>query len=188
MEVVRVDPTKGDVLGRGTLETNWAHAIVSAGGRLIVIEGGSDVVNVGGHMTAIDPATGMVAARTPIPSGHSAFGAVPWGGQLWASFEDGFARFDPITAQVIERSPRLDPSRYAVGDGFIESDDRRIWFLGYDGKTGALARRLDVFDPETGTVSELVALDEGNPVAMAVSPDAVWILNYEGTLTHVDLG
>jgi hypothetical protein len=154
----------------------------------MVIEGGSDVVNVGGHMTSIDPATGSVAARTPIPSGHSAFGAVPWRGQLWASFEDGFARFDPITAQVIERSTRLDPSRYAVGNGFIESDDRGIWFLGYDGKTGALARRLDVFDPETGTVNELVELTVGNAVDMAVAADAVWILNHEGTLTHIDLG
>jgi len=45
-----------------------------------------------------------------------------------------------------------------------------------------------VFDFTTGDVTELVALDEGNPVAMAVAPDGVWILNYEGTLTHISLG
>ena len=187
MEVVRVDATTGDVLDRGALETNWAHAIIAVGGRLMVIEGGSDVVNVGGRMTSIDPASSSVTARTPIPSGASVFGAVSWRGQSWASFEDGFARFDPITAEVIERSPRLDPSRFAVGNGFIEADDRGIWFLGYNGQTGAPARRLDVFDPDTGTVTELVELTEGNPIDMAVTPDAVWVLNYAGMLTHIAL-
>lgn len=145
-------------------------------------------MNEGGHLTAIDPATNAVAARAAIPSDYSAHGPVSWRGQLWVSVDDGFARFDPATAEVVERSPSLDRSRFAVGQGFIQADDRGIWFLGYDGRTGEGARRLDLFDPETGTVTELVGVDEGNPVAMAVAPDGVWILNYEGTLTHVVFG
>jgi hypothetical protein len=47
---------------------------------------------------------------------------------------------------------------------------------------------LHIFDPDTGEARELSSLDEGTPVAMAVAPDALWILNYEGTLTHVGLG
>ena len=89
---------------------------------------------------------------------------------------------------MVERSTSLDPSRYAICCGFIEADDRGIWFIGFDGRTGSGEPRLDLFDPESGEVSELVTLGEGTPVAMAVSPDAVWILNHEGTLTHVDLG
>ena len=89
---------------------------------------------------------------------------------------------------MVERSPSLDPSRYAICCGLIEADDRGIWFIGFDGHTGSGKPRLDLFNPESGEVSELVTLGEGTPVAMAVSPDAVWILNYEGTLTHVDLG
>ena len=45
-----------------------------------------------------------------------------------------------------------------------------------------------MFDPDTGEARELATLDEGTPVAMAVASDALWILNYEGTLTHVRLG
>jgi hypothetical protein len=44
-----------------------------------------------------------------------------------------------------------------------------------------------VLDPASGEVTNLT-VSEGTPVAMAVSPNAVWILNYEGTLTHVELG
>jgi hypothetical protein len=95
---------------------------------------------------------------------------------------------DPITAEVIEGSPELDPSRYASCCGFVEADDRGIWFIGFDGVTGGDERRLGVFDPATGEAAALVGLDQGSPVAMAVAPDAVWILNYEGTLTHVRLG
>jgi Tol biopolymer transport system component len=35
---------------------------------------------------------------------------------------------------------------------------------------------------------QIATLDEGTPVAMAVAPEALWILNYEGTRTHVRLG
>jgi RNA polymerase sigma factor (sigma-70 family) len=63
----------------------------------------------------------------------------------------------------------------------------RVWFLGYNGIEGSRPVRLTLYDPVTDVVSELVALGEGNPVAMAVAPDSVWILNHEGTLTRVDL-
>jgi len=36
-------------------------------------------------------------------------------------------------------------------------------------------------------VTELATLDEGAPVAMAVAPNSVWILNSEGSLTHLVL-
>ena len=52
-------------------------------------------------------------------------------------------------------------------------------------RTGQL---LHIFDPDTGEARELATLDEGTPVAMAVASDALWILNDEGTLTHVRLG
>jgi hypothetical protein len=69
--------------------------------------------------------------------------------------------------------------------GFVEADDRGIWLLSL--AQNGTDRRLNVFDPETGDVTDLVALADGSPVAMAVASDSVWILNYEGTLTHLDL-
>lgn len=187
MEVVRLDPTTGDVLDRVPLQAGWAHTIATAGGRLVVYEGGDQGVNVGGHLTSIDPRTGGLT-RAEIPSRYFEGGPVVWRGEVWAAAEDGFARFDPVTAEVIEGSPELDPSRYASCCGFVEADDRGIWFIGFDGRTGGDARRLDVFDPSTGEVTELVTLEDGSPVAMAVAPESVWVLNYDGTLTHVALG
>lgn len=186
MEVVRVDPASGEILARIPLSAGWAHSIVPAAGRLVLIEGGEgDAVNVGGHMTSIDPTTNEVGARTAIESDFSAHGPVAWREQVWAFVADGFARFDPISAEIVERSPALG---LADCCGFLEADDRGIWFLGVEERTGATERRLALFDPETGQVHELVSLGgDESPVAMAVAPDSVWILNYEGTLTHVAL-
>jgi WD40 repeat protein len=187
MEVVRVHPT-GTVLDRVALRTRWAHTIVAAEGRLVVYEGGDGATNVDGRLTSIDPDTGALT-RAEIPSRYFEGGPVVWRGEVWAVLDDGFARFDPVTGEVVEGSTELDPSRFAFCCGFVEADDRGIWFIGFDGRTGGGERRLDLFDPSTGEVTELVDLDGDNsPVAMAVAPDGVWILNYEGTLTHVRLG
>jgi hypothetical protein len=187
MEVVRIDPTTGDVLSRIAVASGWAHSLVAADGRLLVIEGGETDVNVGGRMTSIDPETLTVAARTRIPSPYSAEGPVIWRGEVWAGVQEGFARFDSRTGQLIHRSTQLDPSTLALGRSSLESDDRAIWFLGYDGIDGAGPVRLAAYDPAADSVTELVRLNEGNPVAMAIAPDSIWILNYEGTLTRVDL-
>jgi hypothetical protein len=99
----------------------------------------------------------------------------------------GFSRFDPASNTVTGGGQALDPSRYALCCGFVEADDRGIWFLGYDGVQGAGPVRLTLFDPATDAVTEVVTLGDGNPVAMAVALDSIWILNYEGTLTRIDL-
>jgi WD40 repeat protein len=187
MEIVRVDPSTGQVLARIPLTASWAQSIVAAGGRLLVIEGGDRAVNVGGQMTSIDPGTNAVAASAEIPSPYSATGPVAWRGEVWAGVERGFARFDSETGELIDRSPDLDPARLSLGRMSLEADDTGIWFLGYNGVAGQGPNQLARFDPETDTVLELVALEEGNPVAMAVGPDSVWILHYEGTLTRIDL-
>jgi Tol biopolymer transport system component len=187
MEVARVDPSRAQVLTRIPLTTTWAHTIVAAGGRLLVLEGGRLVVNKGGQLTSIDPATDAVGASAEIPSPYSAEGPVVWRDELWAGVEHGFARFDTETGEEIDRSSDLDPSRWSLGRMSLEADDRGIWFLGYNGLQGSGPVRLAMFDPEADAVIELVALEEGNPVAMAVGSDSVWILNYEGTLTRVDL-
>jgi hypothetical protein len=187
MEIVRVDPITGDVLARIPLETTWAHTIAAADGYLVVYEGGRGAVNVGGHVTSINPSTNAVGVRVVVPSEYFEGGPVPWRGQAWVAAENGFARFDPVTGDLVAGSSELDPSRFAFCCGFIEADDRGIWFLGFNGITGEGGTRLDLFDPATETVTELVQVRDGNPVAMAVAPDSVWVLNYEGTLTHIAL-
>lgn len=106
---------------------------------------------------------------------------------MWFASDRGFSRFDPASNTVIAGGQALDPTRFAFCCGFVEADDRGIWFLGHDGIQGERPVRLTLFDPAIDALTELVTLGDENPVAMAVAPDSVWILNYEGTLTKVDL-
>jgi dipeptidyl aminopeptidase/acylaminoacyl peptidase len=188
MEVVRMNPATGAVAARVPLETSWAHTILAANDHLVVYEGGEGATNVGGHLASIDPATNAVDIRAEIPTRYFEGGPVAWQGQVWFAAESGLARFDPVAGTVSEGVVELDPTRFAFCCGFVEADDRGIWFVGFDGKTGSDEPHLDLFDPARGDVIELATLDEGTPVAMAVAPNSVWILNYEGSLTHVSLG
>jgi hypothetical protein len=186
MEVVRVDPETGAVLTRISLSSSWAHTLVPADGRLVVYEGGDRAVNVDGHLTSIDPVGGVITT-VDVPSRSFEGGPVLSRGELWFASDRGFSLFDPASNTVMGEGQALDPRRYAFCCGFVEADDRGIWFLGHDGIQARGPVRLTLFDPATDVVTELVTLGDENPVAMAVAPDSVWILNYEGTLTKVDL-
>lgn len=184
MEVARVDPMTGDVVARVPLSSGWAHSIVAAGERLVVLEGGDDAVNVDGRVAVIDPVTNTVT-RTELP--RRFFTPIPAlsRGQVWISLDPGFVRFDPATARFPDPVISL-PARFSDCCGVLEADDRGIWFLGL-AQTGT-GSELNLFDPATGEVTRLLELTDGNHVAMAIAPDAVWILNYNGTVTHVALG
>lgn len=185
MEVLRVDPATGDVLTRIPLETGWAHTIVAADGRLVVLESGPRATNAAGQAAVIDPATNAVS-RVEVPGDDITPMPVISHSQVWISLDPGFARLDPLTVDFPEPPVTL-PARFSDCCGFVEADDRGVWFLSLEPRTGT-DRQLNLFDPATGDVAELVVLEEGAPVAMAVAPDSVWILSYEGTLTHVALG
>jgi hypothetical protein len=184
MEILRVDPATGDVTARVALQAGWAHTIVAADDRLVVLEAGKGGTNVDGAALAIDPATNTIG-RADIPSETFVPMPVISRGQVWVGLEPGFARFDPQSGAFPETPVTLDRSQVSCC-GFLEADDRGIWFLSPDPQGGS-GQRLMVLDPASGEVTNLT-VSEGTPVAMAVSPNAVWILNYEGTLTHVELG
>jgi streptogramin lyase len=58
-----------------------------------------------------------------------------------------------------------------------------VWFL--DPSHQASINR---FDPSTGQVDISVRLGpDSTPIAVAVAPGSVWVLNYEGTVTRVGL-
>jgi Tol biopolymer transport system component len=183
MEVVHVDPETGDVLDRIRLDASWAHTLLAADGRLITLVGGDDAVNVDGRVIEIDPGADAVSG-IEIPAPTFTTTPVVWRSQVWVSLDPGFARFDPLV-EGFDPPIRL-PASFSDCCGFIEADDRGIWFLSLDEETGT-KRQLNVFDPANGEVNEVTTLDEGSPVAMAGSPDAIWVLNYEGTLTHIAL-
>ncbi len=184
MEVVRVDPQTGEEGPRFTLDASWAHTIVAAEGMLVTAVGGQDAVNVDGRVIQIDPDTSAISG-SGIPSQSFTPMPVLWHGQVWISTDPGFVRYEPLREGFPEPGVTLPP-RFGDCCGFLESDDRGIWFLSTDLDGGP--PHLNRFDPVTGEATALTQVDEGSPVAMAIAPDSVWILNYEGTLTHVALG
>ena len=126
---------------------------------------------------AWQPIPAQAVSAIDIPSRFFTPMPVVWRGQVWISTDPGVVRFDPLVESFPEPAVALPP-RFGDCCGFLEADDRGIWFLSpvLDGGAG---RVLDVFDPTTSEATALAALDEWTPVAMAVAPDAVWILNYE---------
>ena len=184
MEIVRVDRRTGEIEPRFTLDAGWAHTLVASGGRLVTAVGGDGAVNEDGRVVVIDPVGGGISTAD-VPSRFFTPMPVVSRGVVWVSLDPGFARLDPI---AVSFEPEVSlPARFSDCCGFVEADDRGVWFLSLDPQTGT-DRQLNLVEPETGEVTELVVLEEGAPVAMAVAPDSVWILNYEGTLTHVALG
>jgi Tol biopolymer transport system component len=185
VEVVRVDPSTGDDTARIPLDTGWAHTIVAARGRLVVLESGPGAANAAGNAAVIDPRTNTVA-RAKVPSEYMTPMPVVSSGQVWIALDPGFARLDPQAVAFPDPVVAV-PRRFSDCCGFVEADDRGIWFLGL--AENGTDRVLSLFDPGTHAARELVALEEeATPVAMAIAPDSVWILNYEGSLTHVELG
>jgi hypothetical protein len=176
--VVRADPETGDIRARIPLETVWAHTIAAADGRLVVLESGLGAANAAGRAAVIDPDTNDVS-RVDVPADFITPMPVVSRGQVWISLDPGFLRLDPLAVAFPDPPVTLPPG-FSVCCGSVEADRRGVWFR--------TARSLSLFDPTSGEARELVELNEGTPVAMAVGPDSVWILNYEGTLTHVALG
>ncbi len=133
----------------------------------------------------IDPDTNAIS-RVEVPSDYITPMPVVSRGEVWISLDPGFARLDPSTVDFPEPAVSL-PARFSDCCGFLEADDRGLWFMSLGPQSGT-ERQLNVFDPATGDVTELLVVEEGTPVAMAVAPDSIWILNYEGSVTHVELG
>jgi streptogramin lyase len=149
-----------------------------------VLESGSGAANAAGEAAVIDPATNTIS-RADVPGEFITPMPVVSRGEVWIALDPGFARLDPLAVAFVEPPVTL-PARFSDCCGFVEGDDRGVWFLSL--AANGTDRQLDVFDPSSGDVRELIVLEDGSPVAMAVGPDSIWILNYEGTLTHVALG
>jgi hypothetical protein len=93
---------------------------------------------------------------------------------LWVG-RNSLVQLDPTTGDAI--------STFDISFGPAVIADGGIWDYS-TGKRGT----LDWFDIATGKVEVSVQLDPGrNPISIAVSPGAVWVLNYDGTLTRVDV-
>jgi len=144
--------------------------------------------NGGTAITAVDAATNVVletaVVRVPEDLDSSIGPLVARNGEVWAGNGYLLVRIDPRTGRLLGEAAELPA---ALAAGLLTSDDRGLWFLGYNGRTGSGLRTLSLFDPQTGEIQTFVDVPGIAPNAMAVGPDSAWVLDYHGTLTRVEL-
>ena len=175
MVVTHIDPASGVVVERIPLDATYGHHIFAVQGVIVAETNAMHEDTVAGTvLNIIDPTTGSV---TRVPLGTYASTAAG-DDALWALSGESIASIEPGTGRVLSTWDTLNTGDAgAVGNG-------GVWF--FDPSDRSAIHR---FDPIAGRVDLSVDIRSGStPVAMAVAPDAVWILNYEGTLTHVALG
>jgi Tol biopolymer transport system component len=183
-EVVRVDPSTNQIEARIALKADYVRHIVAADGGVLVEES-EWYGNQGpcGFMTAIDPSSNTIITRVPVGTACSTSRLWVWNDQIWATVEGGFVRMDPRTAEPT--GPTTPYPRVYGLRGFVASAGDLIWWSEYPGGNGVRPDDLASFDPVAGVVQEYDVQTVG--IAGAASSDAIWVLNYDGSVTRIDL-
>ena len=183
-EVVRVDPSTNQITARIALKADYVRHIVAADGGVLVEEfEWSGNQGPCGFVTAIDPATNTILTRVPVGTTCTTSRLWVWSDEIWATVEAGFVRMDPRTAEPTGLTTPY-PRVYGLR-GFVASAGDLIWWSEYPGGNGVRPDDLASFDPVAGTVQEYDVKTTG--IAAAASLDAIWVLNYEGSVTRIDL-
>ena len=175
MLVTRVDASSNAVVATIPLDATYGHYIFAVQGSIVAQ---TNVVHqdtvAGTVLHIIDAATNTV--ETSVPLGTYAWPTADKT-HLWALDGRTILSIDPATGTVLdswEVSNTGDAA--AAGEG-------GVWFL--DASNRGAANR---FVPSTERIDVSVRLDrDSTPIAMAVAPGSLWILNYLGTVTRVGL-
>jgi streptogramin lyase len=173
--VARVDPNTNRVIAEIELRGDYVRRVVAGDGLVVVEElrgGGPPPL-----FEAIDPATNSIVAVKRGPPTSWVLDIVRWQGRVIGTVAEstvqGFVDMDPQT---------LVPSDPVGGQSgaFIAPGTDGIWFV------GGGDRELGLFDPVAGTVRRFDA-PIGTPVALAAEGDQLWVLQFDGKLTRIDL-
>jgi Tol biopolymer transport system component len=177
MLVSQVDPSLNTVIARIPLDATYGHHIFAVGGRIVAETNETSHAAVQGTvLNIIDPTTAQMTDRVPLGT-YAVMAASE--SDLWAADGRRVIQLDPATGGVLNSWEVLN-----TGDVLAASQgEAGIWFLG-----PASRSVIYRFDPRSGQVDLSVDQDpQSTPIAMAVAPDSVWVLNYEGTVTWVAL-
>lgn len=179
-EVVRVDPDTGSVVARIPLRTVDARDVSAAGAGIWVLEYKVTHLADGGLYNGytyarIDPSTNKVVATVPRFGVTSPAGDVVWGTR-WQGLEASVVRLDPVTGEQLGSAVPVGRRINLLGAG-----NGGVWF---SLKRGGVVH-LERFEPATDSVD--VSLAGVAPQDIAFSDSTIWALNYNGTLSRIDL-
>ncbi|MGH2764697.1 MAG: hypothetical protein ACRDKA_02110 [Actinomycetota bacterium] len=181
-EVLRVDPATGEVVATIALAEEWARDVLISNGYVFVHQ--QDVRGSGGFressLVRIDPGTNQVIDE--LPGGRWAIEAlVMWESDIWTTQGYGIRHIDPTTNSYVGQ-----PVGVERGAPLFASGAGGLWFSGPGQDRGSV--EVSRFSPSTGEVDVAVPLPrDANPVDMVVSDDDIWVVDYRGSLTQIDL-
>lgn len=170
-EVARLSPSTGKVLSKTTFKASWIGDILLAGKKVWVSERGPR----GSFVARVIPTS---STSTTVITGSAAAEPIVVGGMTWAATGDSLTKIDPTSATIV--------TNVHVGIvGYDLAADSRatgsMWFLG---RIGGDRAAVEQFDANTGKVGLSVPLRK-TPTVLAIGANAVWILNYGGSITKV---
>jgi DNA-binding beta-propeller fold protein YncE len=186
-EVVRLDPATADTVATIRLEAEWAHRIFSDAGA-IWVNGGVFRNSTFDHsvLVKIDPGTNTVVATLP-NAWFEAFDPVTQ--TIWTTASvagrAGLARIDPKTVQFI--GDPVPAARAIRGMDLLAADSGGVWFEGYNDGVDGDSGSIEHYNSGTNDIDASLSTPKDGPLQMALSPGSLWSVNYDGTVTRIDL-
>ena len=182
VSVVRVDPVTKRVVVTIPVEGDWLREIFTLDGTVLV----RSLVGKRGTLTeavltVIDPTGNRVVASRRMDEALGPLAA--WDGFVLAGSGRKLVRIDPRTGRPLGEPL---PVRKGVSSTSLVPDEGGIWFLGYDPDDERVPATVDRLDAEAGKIDVSVDPPE-SPIAMAIAYRSIWLLNYEGSLTRIEL-
>lgn len=196
-EVIRIDPSTNEIVSRISVEGRIRDIVVGEGG--VWVHDSTSTLREGPSLIHIDPLTEQVVATIPgLAGGDVAIGA----GVVW--FQGWLSSIDPSVGTGSEDRLlvlRIDPAtNLVVGDpvpmGSGSSSafnpfavwERGVWFVGFMGKETVISRlNTETLDVDHSIVVNPVATDSTRHAVLDAVTGTIWIANYEGTVTRIDL-
>jgi Tol biopolymer transport system component len=182
--VSRVDPATEHVVAEVALPSEYVRRITAAAGGVVATE-----LEWHGHqgpcmiMTALDPVTATIIAREPVYPPCGGVQLFAWNDEIWASGAT-LQRVDPTTARLLGDGIPFEP--YRSPRSFVLGMGREVWFGAYPGGNGARLDRLARLDATTGSIEYFIEAG-GMDAVFAADTRTIWIMEYGGSVTRVDL-
>lgn len=182
--VARIDPATNSVTAQVPVPSNYVRRITAAGGGVLATELEWDR-NQGPCMvlTAIDPATATVTARERVHPPCGGVDLFAWNDEIWGSGA-ALQRVDLTTARLIGEPIPFEPDHSPRS--FVFGTGREVWFAAYPGGNGSRPDRVARLDVATGEIEYFIEAG-GMDAVFAPETRTIWILEYGGSLTRVDI-
>jgi len=180
-----IDPGTDSAIADVPLPSDYVRRITVGSGGVVATElEWNGVESPCFVLTAIDPASATIGARERLGPGCAGAQLFEWNGEMWASAGGDLLRVDPVTAQLVGEPISFEPEHFPRS--FVFGTGREVWFGAYPGGDGNRPDRLARLDAVSGQIEYYLQVG-GIDAVFAPETRTIWILEFDGSLTRVDL-